>query len=184
MGEYGDESLRPHYHACVFGKAFTHNRLILRQVPSLLWTNPELQAAWPLGNVSVGALTPTTARYVASYVMKKLNNKRKYVRVDESTGELIPLEQPKALMSTKPPIAAAWLDKFGKYVYDHDHVIIEATPQKPPKAYDRWLESTNPTLLETIKLKRKSNITTLTPSGKRACASNARARINAKRKTV
>lgn len=184
IGEYGDKSLRPHYHACVFGNSFTQNRLILRQTPHLLWTSPVLQEAWPLGLVSVGALTPITAKYVTQYVTKKLNNDRKYVRVDETTGELIPLEQPKAFMSLKPPIAGAWLDKFGKYVFDHDHVVIEARPQKPPKSYDRWLELQDPSLYQSIKRNRKSKVLTSSPSAKRARASNARARISATRQTV
>jgi len=86
VGEYGDKSQRPHYHACVFGQAFLENRIIIRHTPTLLWTTTALNQAWGLGNVTVGALNFATARYTANYICKKLKAKQKYVRVDEETG--------------------------------------------------------------------------------------------------
>lgn len=71
VGEYGDKSLRPHYHACIFGQSFADDRIILRQTPYLLWTSPTLQNIWGMGHISIGALNFRTARYTASYVTKK-----------------------------------------------------------------------------------------------------------------
>lgn len=183
-GEYGDNTKRPHYHACLFGHDFTADRRMLRQTPTYLWTSPLLEECWGLGQVSVGALTFETAQYTASYVTKKLNNKQKYVRIDEETGELIPVTQPRAFCSLKPAIARQWLNTYGKAVYDHDHVVINGTPQKPPKYYDKWLKDSNPTKEEQVKEKRQLQATKLSPEQNRARATNAHARHKQKTKTV
>lgn len=177
VGEYGDKTLRPHYHACLFGHAFIDGRIFLRQKPTLLWTHPLLEEAWGHGNVSVGALTFESAQYTASYVTKKLNNKRKYVRVDEETGELIPLIQPRAFPSRRPGIASSWLNQYGKAVYNHDHVVINGRPQKPPKYYDTWLKKINEATLLGIKEERKKKATKLTAEESHARALNAHARV-------
>lgn len=184
VGEYGDDTNRPHYHAVIFGHAFVDRRTILRQTPSLLWTNPVLQEAWGMGHVSVGALTFESAQYTASYVTKKLNNKKKYVRVDEETGELIALVQPRAFMSLKPAIGREWLAKFGQAVYDHDHVVINGRAQKPPKYYDRWFAEKNEKKMQHIKERRKKQATKLTEDQTHARAQNAHARAKSKKKTV
>lgn len=184
VGEYGDNTLRPHYHACIFGHAFTEGRVLLRSKPTLLWTHPLLEEAWGHGHVSIGALTFESAQYTASYVTKKLNNKKKYVRVDEETGELIPLVQPRAFMSLKPAIGRDWLDRYGNNVYDHDHVIINGRRQKPPKYYDRWLEKSAPTRYEEMKERRTKEAKRLTPEEAEGLMAHAHARAKLKRKTV
>jgi len=184
VGEYGDNTDRPHYHACIFGHAFTDKRKILRTDPTLLWTSPVLEQAWGMGHVSVGALTFESAQYTASYVTKKLNNKRRYVRIDEETGELIPLIQPRAFMSLRPAIGLTWLNQFGTQAYDHDHVVVNGRPQKPPKYYDRWLEKQEPERLQSIKDRRKQLATKHTPEQNRARARNAHARAKNRNKSV
>ncbi|QXP08153.1 MAG: replication initiator protein [Arizlama microvirus] len=182
VGEYGDKSLRAHYHACVFGRAFTEGRIIIRTTPTLLWTTPALEAAWGLGNVSVGALTFQTARYTASYVTKKLRRKQKYVRVDETTGELIHLEQPRSFMSRN--LGKEWWHLYGHQISDHDYVVIEGKKQKPPAAYDRWLGEVNETKLEEIKSKRKEKAESLSEEQTRARARNAHAHAESKSKSI
>jgi len=173
VGEYGDKTNRPHYHACLFGMDFVQGRIILREKPTTLWTHPELEQLWGNGNVSIGALNFATARYTASYITKKLRSKQKYVRVDEETGELIPLEQPRAFMSRN--IAKNWWTEFGHQIKDHDHVVIDGNTQKPPKAYDKWLGIKDEASLEKIKEKRKEKAEKLTPEEMRARAKNAHA---------
>lgn len=182
VGEYGDETMRPHYHACVFGQGFIDNRIIIRKEPTMLWLSPELEEAWGQGQVSVGALTYETARYTASYVTKKLKSKQVYVRIDEETGELIQVEQPKAMMSKN--IARDWWDKWGQGVAHHDRVVINARPQKPPKAYDRWLGEVNPPRAEEIKNQRIAKVVKYTEAQNRARARVAHARTRNKSKTV
>lgn len=184
VGEYGDKTNRPHYHACIFGHAFLKNRVIIRETPTLLWTSPTLYKAWGMGNVSVGALNFQTAVYTASYVTKKLGYQKRYVQLDVDTGELKDMIQPRAFMSLNPAIAKNWLAQYGKYVYDYDQVVINGKPQKPPKYYDEWLRKTNEQHHKSIKEKRTQQAVKRTPEENRARAQNARARGKAQKKTV
>lgn len=56
-GEYGDKTLRPHYHASLFGVGF------------LDWST--VAEAWQKGFVHTAEFNETTAQYVAGYVTKK-----------------------------------------------------------------------------------------------------------------
>lgn len=184
VGEYGDDKNRPHYHACIFGHDFTAGKQLVRRGQHPLWTNETLMKAWGMGHVSVGALTFETAQYTASYVTKKLNNERRYTRLDPETGELIALEQPRALMSLRPAIGRTWLEQFGAQVANHDHVVMNGRPQKPPKYYDRWLEETQPTRYMENKEERVKNISKKTEEQNRARARNAHARVKQRAKTL
>jgi len=184
VGEYGDKTQRPHYHAAIFGHDFVEGRIVMRGGDKPLWTHPELEKAWGLGQVSVGALTFETARYTASYITKKLKAKQQYVRIDPVTGELIKLEQPRAFMSRN--IGKDWWDAWKKGVIDHDHVVINGRPQKPPKAYDRWLNEVDEKKMREIKEQRKirAEADPQTQEQNRARARNAHARVKSKSKSV
>lgn len=181
VGEYGDKSNRAHYHACIFGHAFTKDRVLIRTQPSWLWTSKRLTEVWGLGMVSVGALTFTTAQYVTNYVTKKLTADRRYVRTDTTTGELINLVQPKAYMSRRPAIGRTWLDSYGDRVYDHDHVVINGKPSKPPKYYDRWRGEEK---MKKVKEKRRKEAKKLTAEQNHARAQNAHARAKIKTSSI
>lgn len=182
VGEYGDKSMRPHYHACIFGHAFVENRIIIKETPNLLWSSQRLTEIWGHGQVAIGALNFQTARYTASYVTKKLKSKQRYVRIDEETGELIAVTQPRAFMSRN--IGKQWWMTWGHQLKDHDRVIINGQPQKPPKAYDKWLSEVNEKKMEEIKERRKEQATKMTDDQNRARARNAHARVERKSKIV
>lgn len=61
VGEYGDETFRPHYHLALYGLGPEHADLI--------------GAAWGMGHVYCGDLTPESAGYVCGYVVKKMTKK-------------------------------------------------------------------------------------------------------------
>lgn len=182
VGEYGDRTLRPHYHACLFGHAFIEGRIIVRESPHLLWESPMLTQIWGHGRVTIGALNFQTARYTASYVTKKLRSKQRYVRIDEETGELVPVTQPRAFMSRN--IGKDWWITWGHQLKDHDRVIINGRAQKPPKAYDRWLKDTDEQRLLEIKEERTKKAKPSTDEQNRARARNAHAHAMQKSKTV
>lgn len=184
VGEYGDKTLRPHYHACVFGSAFTADRIIIKTEPYLLWTSPVLESVWGLGQVSVGALTTQSANYTASYILKQQARGKRYCRIDEETGELVALAQPKAFMSRKPGIGHGWYEQFKQNTYDNDHIVINASVGKPPKYYDKKLKEENEQKYEKIKENRRSHANSLDEQQLRARARNARAHGELKRKTL
>jgi len=184
VGEYGDRTLRPHYHACVFGHAFLSERIILRTTPTLLWTSPDLVEAWGRGHVAIGDLNFASARYTAQYICKKLRARQKYVRVDHATGELLDLVQPRAFMSKN--LGKEWWTKWHQQTIDHDHVIINGRPQKPPKAYDKWLKDASPQIIERIKEERrkKALANPKTEAQAEGKEKNALARRNSKKTTI
>lgn len=182
VGEYGDDKLRPHYHAVVFGLSFTEDAITIRETPTRLWTSPMLERCWGLGQVSVGNVTFDTANYCASYVTKKLAQKQKYVRVDQDSGELIALQQPRAFMSKN--LAREWWRQWGAYAAAHDFIVIDGKKMKPPKAYDKWLGAQDPERLAQIKEQRMKSAKQLTPQEARARARSAHARAKSKRKKL
>lgn len=178
VGEYGGTTLRPHYHACIFGEDFTKDAKVVQTQPHTLWTNPLLEKAWGMGGVRVGQLNHNTAQYTASYVVKKLRSKQQYVRIDAETGELIPLEQPKA--RTSLAIAKQWLEQYGNQVYAHDYIVINGKRQKPPKYYDRWLGQRSKIALSMIQQQREDKHEPQTEEQTRARAQNAHAHAKSK----
>lgn len=58
VGEYGERTMRPHYHLILYGVPMTEGKL--------------LSATWGLGLVHVGEVTPHSIQYTAGYVTKKM----------------------------------------------------------------------------------------------------------------
>jgi hypothetical protein len=109
VGEYGDESQRPHYHAILFGvpiEAAFHF----------------VEKEWAYGFAHVGEANKHTIQYTCGYVTKKLN-KNSY-----SLGER---EPERALTSRKPGLAANYADRMAtwymngpgsKYLTEHGDI--------------------------------------------------------------
>lgn len=76
VGEYGDISQRPHYHAALFGygcagkitRPETGLRCYCERCELIL-------SAWQYGNITADELNDTTAAYIAGYVLKKMTSK-------------------------------------------------------------------------------------------------------------
>lgn len=66
VGEYGDETHRPHYHLIIFGLGHWAGTLI-----DQTWINTETKE--PLGFHQIGDFNEKTAQYTCGYVVKKLN---------------------------------------------------------------------------------------------------------------
>lgn len=88
VGEYGDISERPHYHAALFGISLLETDLVRK--------------SWGHGHVMLGDLTPDSAQYIAGYTVKKLTNKN-----NEWVAEKLKGRHPEfARYSLKPGIGA------------------------------------------------------------------------------
>lgn len=61
VGEYGDNTWRPHYHAALFGIGIEHTKLV--------------HDTWGKGYTQAGPLTLQSAQYIAGYVTKKMTAK-------------------------------------------------------------------------------------------------------------
>lgn len=114
-GEYGENTLRPHYHALIYSD---------KDFPGFsLWSpykylNETLQNIWKNGQVIVEDVQPGSVAYVSGYVEKKLK---------DSNYELYPVK-PFTLMSRRPAIGF-------RYIRDHYRSIVETH-----KVYGRFGE--------------------------------------------
>lgn len=60
VGEYGDKTQRPHYHAALFG------------VSPIIYYTTMAELSWPYGYVSLLPLTPESSQYIVGYTIKKM----------------------------------------------------------------------------------------------------------------
>lgn len=88
VGEYGDRTMRPHYHSIMFN--------MTNSVTS------ELPNIWKLGHIYVGTVTPQSIHYVTKYVINRHN---------DYTGR----EPPFSIMSTRPGLGSNYLDTHKQY---------------------------------------------------------------------
>lgn len=104
VGEYGDGSQRPHYHAALFNFpncVYGQSQYSVRRDRCCQWCNM-VADTWLKGNVFLGTLESSSAGYVAGYVTKKLTN--------AGDGRLEGRHPEFARMSLRPGIggSAAW----------------------------------------------------------------------------
>lgn len=159
-GEYGEKSLRPHFHSLLFNLSFD-DKYFWQNSPSgePIFRSPTLEKLWTFGYSSIGSCTFESAGYVARYVMKKMYGDvalSHYADVDLDTGEVLSDRLPEYNdMSRKPGIAKFWYDKFGKHCVQSDGVIVGAGKRFPtPKYYESQYELLYPEELSNIKEKR------------------------------
>lgn len=77
VGEYGDQTERPHYHVALFGLSNCHwgGSRYGRLYADCCRSCDLVRDSWGLGNVYLGTLTQDSAQYVAGYVVKKMTGK-------------------------------------------------------------------------------------------------------------
>jgi len=158
-GEYGEKNFRPHFHACMFGQDFSKDREVWKSDgPNETFVSPMLDELWGKGFATVGHLTWQSAAYVARYVMKKATGplaEEKYRRIDLETGEEFFVKPEYVTMSRRPGLASGWFEKYRSDVFPEDVVVHSGAKHRPPKYYDRLLESEAPQEFETIRGKRR-----------------------------
>ncbi len=159
-GEYGEKSLRPHYHVLLFNRDFA-DKILHGQTQNgdYLYTSETLTQTWGMGHCLTGDVTFKSAAYVARYVLKKRTGAQAddhYLVVDPKTGEILGRRLPEfSHGSNRPGIGATWHEKFKSDVYPRDEVIHDAKKLRPPRYYDKLHEREEPKVIEKIKRDRK-----------------------------
>jgi len=97
VGEYGDQSWRPHYHLVVFGLSPTEEELV--------------RASWPFGFVVVGTAEARSMSYVAQYVTKKMTSPK--------DRRLLGRPPEFSMMSLKPGLGSGVIARIKKAVSEH-----------------------------------------------------------------
>lgn len=167
-GEYGERSMRPHYHSCLFNFDFPDRELFkITGAGSRLYRSAILEELWPFGFSTIGDVTFESAAYVARYISKKVNGSlRDVVRQDGTkvyevicpeTGEIISINPEYNTMSRRPGIAHDWYTQFRGDVYPTDFITVNGKKMRPPKYYDRLEELSRPYEFEFIKQDRIMN---------------------------
>lgn len=152
--EYGDESMRPHYHILVFGLPLYDLEFYKNnEQGDVLFKSAELYSIWKKGFVTVGEFNWNTAAYTARYVMKKAQGKM------GAYYDALDIEPEKTRMSRRPGIAVEFLEANIDNIYDLDEIVLPASKGKlhaisPPKYFDKKLEIVNPLLYEHVKSQR------------------------------
>lgn len=122
VGEYGDDSWRPHYHVALFGYPscqFGMSRY--SRSKSRCCVNCDRVAdTWLQGNVFLGGLSAESASYVAGYVTKKMTGHDDF-RLNGREPEF-------ARMSLKPGIGADMMHEVGSVLMTHG---LDSAPDVP-----------------------------------------------------
>ena len=158
-GEYGESgTIRPHYHACLFGYDFLDKVFYKRTASGeKIYTSKLLESLWPYGLSSVGNVTFESAAYIARYCIQKVTGDlaESHYRVVTDDGEIIDRVPEFNHMSLKPGIGFNWLQRFQSDVFPRDYVVINGVKTKPPKYYDVLFERENPGVFSEIVAQRE-----------------------------
>lgn len=121
VGEYGDQSERPHYHVAFFGLAnCTRGRTRVNRDRVCCENCNAVGEHWPFGYAYLGELNQSTAAYVAGYVTKKLtaaDDERLHGRHPEF-----------ARMSNRPGIGADAMDDVASTLMEYGLDTAEDVP--------------------------------------------------------
>lgn len=162
-GEYGNSEFeplgRPHYHAILFGVRFEDEKLFTERQGCKLYTSEILQNLWFKGFATVGNVTWESAAYVARYVTKKMTGDKAdhhYWKMDERTGEVLPVSPEYSTMSRRPGIGSDWFKKYTGDVFPHDACIhpTKKVEQKVPRYYSKLYEADSPEEFKKIRSER------------------------------
>lgn len=151
-GEYGETTLRPHYHVLLFNTDFTDKRFYKNSKSNEpLYTSKELQTLWPAGHSSIGTVTFQSAAYCARYILKKQLGPKD--QVDAYYGGR---EKEFTVMSRRPGIGYDWFLKYQKEAYKSDSVIMNGKEVGIPRYYDTKYEGVDKKRLEMLKRLRRA----------------------------
>ncbi len=161
-GEYGEQNLRPHYHACLFNCSFDDMVVEQSDQGITTYSSPTMEKLWPYGFSTIGELNYDTAAYTAGYILKKINGQMamdEYLRSDEY-GVAYWVVAPYVTMSLKPGIGAKFYEKYKDDFFPSDESPVpgKGIINKVPRYYETLLANENPKLLEVVKALRQEFI--------------------------
>lgn len=157
-GEYGTNTIRPHYHAILFGLSLDDLRQVgANKLGQPYYTSDTILSAWsdsdglPRGFCTIGDVTWESCAYTARYVMKKVGQDKEVFTSRNMQPEF-------TLMSRKPGIGYGYYASHPKLMeYEHIHY---STPEggkqcSIPRYFKRKYAEENPSSVGPSKYKRK-----------------------------
>lgn len=146
VGEYGEQTLRPHYHLILFNYRPDDLKFYKKSKSGHpTYTSEALSKIWPYGHSDIGSVTHQSAGYCARYSMKKLTGENEnvtqyYTRQHPVTGVWHTVEPEFALSSRRPGIGSTWFDKHKTDCFPSDYVVVDGRKQPVPSYYTKKLE--------------------------------------------
>ncbi|UDN67492.1 replication initiator protein [robinz microvirus RP_32] len=113
VGEYGEQTGRPHYHLALFNYPAC-DRGVTRQNRQSTCCSicDSVRRIWGKGNVYSGQLEDASAAYISGYVTKKL--------ISKDDARLKGREKEFASMSLRPGIGAGFIDEVASTLLEHN----------------------------------------------------------------
>lgn len=153
-GEYGGKSMRPHYHAAIFGLS-PFDLDDLRHLKNNhrgdeLYTSETMEGIWGKGFVTIGHLEGASAAYIARYMLKKQKGPK--AKAGYKAAALVPEF---TRVSNRKGIGYDWYQEKKELVWAEDRVNLllggKVKKIKPPRYYEKLLEREDPSRLLEIK---------------------------------
>lgn len=157
VGEYGEQTLRPHFHALLFGFDFPDKVYFKKSVEGNLYTSAMLTETWGRGHCLTGAVTFESAAYVARYCMKKINGEaaeQHYTRVDQY-GEVHQVEPEMLRCSLKPGIGAEWVNRYLGDVKHDGKIVSRGQLVNVPRYFRKLIQELDGEAWENIEYLRE-----------------------------
>lgn len=153
-GEYGEKTIRPHYHLLLLNSDFADKRLVKTGPEYNLYASATVSKLWPMGNHALGDVNFYSAAYVARYCMKKITGKNAAAHYNGREPEFI-------VMSRRPGIGTSYVQKYSSELYTHDNCIVNGMPSSLPRFYDNKYASLSDTCearLNLLKIARRRKL--------------------------
>ncbi|WNK14908.1 MAG: replication initiator protein [Microvirus sp.] len=152
-GEYGEKTLRPHYHAIVFGFWPSDCTFYSTAGGASIYSSSFLDSVWGLGSVKVGSVVPATISYVARYTSKKAGAKQEVL--NPLTGELV-AEFRRA--SRRPGLGREWYNRYRSDVATDAVYVDKGITSTIPRYYLNLLEVDDKKAFDRIKTTRNERM--------------------------
>lgn len=143
-GEYGDESVRPHYHLIVFGLHLDTDDLTFYKKSNLGYNymnSKSIAKIWPYGYNVVAPVTWESCCYVSRYMLKKIKG------TGAELYDYFNIEEPFTTMSRRPGISSFY---YETHEMDENTVSFVVGTDKgsrrfpPPRYLEKLFEMDNP----------------------------------------
>lgn len=142
-GEYGDLSLRPHFHLILFGYRPDDLKVYSTSVAGFVYESSSLDQIWGQGRVAIGDVSFASAAYVARYCLKKVatSSRRAFWyldRKDHIFKKAPAVKDPYSsfvLMSRKPGIGSGWIERFHDEIFSKGYITFEGGSRAPPSRF-------------------------------------------------
>lgn len=154
-GEYGDRTLRPHYHFAGFDFKIDDLRPFKQTASGWYFLSERLREVWKHGHVIVAPLDWDCAAYISRYVTKKMHGATKRYKdtFDPETGEVHAYTVERAFQSKG--LGLPWYEANKDEVWNLDGCLFKGQYLvKPPRYYYKRLQDEDPEKAALIRERR------------------------------